>query len=534
MTPGAAAVAALAALSLAVAAAEAAAVAAAAERVVLIVVDQLRADQLDRRPLPRIAALARAGTRFTDAIVGHLAAETIVSHPVIATGWLPRRLPWGDEVLADERGALGRPGLLHLSTALALDRMERLLEAAPGGPDADTLPRVIRRTRGGRVYAIGSKSYAACGMGAAGADSVVFLSDPMKTGPWAGYRRPDGRGVPSWIAGPPGNRFHVDGRRTYGTAHLEYPMKGDHYLPGPDARRPGGDLWVAGVALEVMRRDPGWTGLLLTMGGVDKVGHLLGEFDGPVEAGQDPAVHLDRALATADRAVGRVLDRLAELGLADRTLVVLTSDHGALAGRFVGDRGPGRANENWYCGRAENARYARPSRAIAPLAALPQVRFVMADTMIRAWLADGSLASVVATGRAMRALEGVREVHGLIGSRYMRLHRRSDRDSGGVPDREAAWAARELPELLASLAAPHAPHVLGLLDSGVTYGTPGDHGGHQELVQRIPLIFRGPGLGAGRTSRERARLVDIAPTVAALLGAAGGSYDGRVLDVAGR
>ena len=81
-----------------------------------------------------------------------------------------------------------------------------------------------------------------------------------------------------------------------------------------------------------------------------------------------------------------------------------------------------------------------------------------------------------------------------------------------------------------ALTAPHAPDLLVLLEDGVTYGTPGDHGGAQELAQRIPLIFRGPGVPKGRVATGWARLVDVVPTVRRMLGrgpAAG--YDGRAL-----
>ena len=46
------------------------------------------------------------------------------------------------------------------------------------------------------------------------------------------------------------------------------------------------------------------------------------------------------------------------------------------------------------------------------------------------------------------------------------------------------------------MAAPYGPDVVGLLETDVTYGVLGDHGGHQELVQSIPMIFSGPGIGS--------------------------------------
>jgi hypothetical protein len=83
---------------------------AAPQRVVLIVIDQMRADLPRKFPMPNVERLMREGTHFPDAIVGHLASETVVSHLVMASGRMPRSLPWGDEVLADVRGAFGEPG----------------------------------------------------------------------------------------------------------------------------------------------------------------------------------------------------------------------------------------------------------------------------------------------------------------------------------------------------------------------------------------------------------------------------------------
>ena len=57
------------------------------DRVVLIVIDQMRADLPDRFPMPNVRRLMREGTRFPDAIVGHLASETVVSHLVMAKQW---------------------------------------------------------------------------------------------------------------------------------------------------------------------------------------------------------------------------------------------------------------------------------------------------------------------------------------------------------------------------------------------------------------------------------------------------------------
>ena len=67
------------------------------------------------------------------------------------------------------------------------------------------------------------------------------------------------------------------------------------------------------------------------------------------------------------------------------------------------------------------------------------------------------------------------------------------------------------------MAAPYGPDVVALLETDVTYGSKGDHGGHNRLIQSIPLIFSGPGVGS-RDSYRAMRLVDVLPTVLEQMG----------------
>jgi hypothetical protein len=58
---------------------------------------------------------------------------------------------------------------------------------------------------------------------------------------------------------------------------------------------------------------------------------------------------------------------------------------------------------------------------------------------------------------------------------------------------------------------------------------PGGHGGREAEVSNVPLVLAGSGIIAGATARD-ARLIDVAPTVAALLGVpAPGCAEGRAL-----
>ena len=66
--------------------------------------------------------------------------------------------------------------------------------------------------------------------------------------------------------------------------------------------------------------------------------------------------------------------------------------------------------------------------------------------------------------------------------------------------------------------APGGPDVVGLLRDKTTYGVYGDHGGHQKLVQNIPIVFSWPGLDDGEKSSRAMRSVDILPTILQLMG----------------
>jgi hypothetical protein len=377
----------------------------------------------------------------------------------MATGRLPRHLPWADEVMRDPGGQL------WLTTALKLERFRALLDLP------DSLASLVHAELGATVN---------------------------------GTRGPEGHAVPSWLA-----HLRVDGTAARGTGHLEYPLKGDP-----------GDLWVSAVARTVMRRDPRWRALLLTMPGVDKIAHLLGEHERPVDLGQDADVHLANACAAADRALGEVLDLL-----PPGTLVIVTADHGGLAGRFVGDAGPKRANPNWYFGKTENFEERSPSRAIAPLAARPEVAFVMADTMVRVWLRDRSPAAQVRVAAVARALPAAREVWLRGPDRWTRLFRNGPEAAPG------SWHARHARPLMDTMNAPHAADLAVLLHDGVSYGARGDHGGHQEAAQRIPLVFHGAGVPR-EVRQDPARLCDIVPTVRGLLGlGTSPRHDGRPLVV---
>jgi hypothetical protein len=85
------------------------------------------------------------------------------------------------------------------------------------------------------------------------------------------------------------------------------------------------------------------------------------------------------------------------------------------------------------------------------------------------------------------------------------------------PAKFQSWARRHSAELMATMAGPAAPDLVGLLADGVGFGRIGDHGGAQELVQRIPMIIRVPGEKPRRLPAPL-RLMDLAPEITRILG----------------
>jgi len=95
---------------------------------------------------------------------------------------------------------------------------------------------------------------------------------------------------------------------------------------------------------------------------------------------------------------------------------------------------------------------------------------------------------------------------------------------------ERSWFARHAEELVNTMAAPNGPDAVGLTATDTTYGVIGDHGGANELVQRIPMVFYGPGVSSKDSNRDM-RLVDVMPTILKTMGIAydPDSVDGKAL-----
>ena len=496
-------------------------------KVVVILVDALSRQVVRRYDMDHVQALMYRGADFPNAYLGHMGAETVVTHNVLTTGALPKHMGWADEYVRDVDGVItpdvdeDTDNPYWLTGSLSSDQMFALQENAGYPHLADYLHAA---QPGSTVATVSPKTYAAWGMGGAGSDIIVTFSsrnydcdgDAVDDLTWRG---PDGINVPDYLSDPQCGRFYVESSSdlTYDTdmpPAWMYPLDGNRYTVGRDPEHQGGDVWAADAALKIMRNED-WSGVLLSLPGVDKAAHMWGSIDD--DGGPVPMTHMRRATAVADEQVGRVMRYLRRSGQLDDTLVVLTADHGQQPSRnFHGENGPGQGDYNWYWGDAANGDYLDPSPDLHPLIATGNVSVTYQDGAIRTWTVDRSAQTKAETAAAMADLPDVTAVYIRHGDHFRRVFS-VGRDGMGA--KEWAWFQEHATELVNTEAAPYGPEVIGLLRDFTSYGVAGDHGGINRTVQQIPITFA----GAGTTATDRRapiRSVDVLPTVLRAMGIA--------------
>ena len=494
------------------------------DKVVIIVVDALSREIVEKYDMRNVEALMADGVDTPRGYLGHTGSVTVVSHNVITSGMLPRHMGWTSEGYRDVDGVLGPPGGLYITSDFGYDEMSRLQRHAGYPHLSDYLDDT------GKVFTVGPKGYAAYGLsgpGSADTSVVTFASGPSCNG--VRWRMPAGRAVPSYIAGDCGSRYWVERDKGYDTLQFPaqlYPATDDRYVVGDEPAHRGGDVWATDAVLDIMGHEKdAWSGIFVSLPGVDKAAHMWGGVNDPEAAtpGYDPMTHLRYAAATADAQVGRIMDALEASGELDSTLVVLTADHGSVAaapGHWHGDFEP--VNDygyfNWYYGDPENdVFYNQPQEALQPLIDTGNVGLSYSDSSLNVWLEDQSPAAVAEAAGIMKGLPDVTAVWQRRGDHFDRVTPvRWDRMTSGG---EKSWFARKAQELVDTQAADYGPDLIATLPDDTTYSVLGDHGGIQRASQQIPIVFAGADL-SGKDLHAEVRSVDIMPTILDTLGIA--------------
>lgn len=510
-------------------------------RVIIIVLDQTRKETLTRYGMENVIGLRNGGVSFPKAYLGHMAAETVISHNVMTSGQLPKNMGWSNEIHRDVANVTGLgAGAYHVTSSMSCSEFNSLIDAGAYLKLPDYLDAHFGETS--TFASIAEKRTAACtgGQTAGASDPEHFILqirgssvsfDCDGDGTAETWRKPEDGNLtaPAYLdLATDCNRFWTQQTDSYGTSALApawmYPLEGNRFAPGFDPAHLGGDTWSADAAIKVIENDPNWRGMLVSLGAIDKMGHMWGVND-PGEPGALPGSveemrHLPFIAKLADEQVGRIEDALDAAGILDETLIVITADHGAQTGkRFHGINAAGRSDFNWYFGTetttGTNESYLLPSPAIQDLsnALGSNLGFSYQDSHIAVLLNDASLANLQAAALAVRGLPDVVAAFYRDGDHYVRHG-----SVASMPRAERRWFNLHAQELVDTMAADFGPDVVGLLRNDTTYGVFGDHGGNQFQVQDIPIIFSWSGLQAGAQPNVAMRSVDLLPTILTLMG----------------
>jgi hypothetical protein len=156
--------------------------------------------------------------------------------------------------------------------------------------------------------------------------------------------------------------------------------------------------------------------------------------------------------------------------------------------------------------------YSQPSPALQPLIDTGNVAFSYQSTAVETWLVDHSVTKKKEGAAAMLQVPGVTAAYWHDGNQFRLFG--TNRMTGP----EQSWWRLHGQELVNTMAAPNGPDVIGLLHDKTSYGVYGDHGGAQEAVQRVPMVFWSPSLAFANNTGAPFKTIDVMPTILDVMG----------------
>ena len=476
--------------------------------VVVITVDQMRADYLERfkgQFTGGLARMLRDGALFTEAYQDHAMTETAVGHATVLAG----RNPASHGIIRNSEGA-NDPGATLIEArgngASPLRfRGTTLFDWLEARSPESRMLSVSRKDRGA-ILPVGLARQLVFWFADGRFTTSDYYADSLPT--WV--RAFNARDVPAHAAGgawepllPADSYPEPDSAPwEHGGIDIAFP----HRMPADSAlaRRmfigtPWMDALTLDFALEGVRqagigRGPAPDVLAVSLSSTDAVGHTYGPYSREIH---DQMVRLDRSLGT-------FLDSLATLCDPQRTVVVLTADHG-ITPFTAWSRQNGFPLADVVS--VDSIVQAASNGLFLLLGAGRWIRYFDLGllTMDRAGLAARgvNVDSVVgALATSIRAVHGVLRVDTPISLAAV------DTAQDAVGRR---WLNTIPPNVGAELMVTLTPKSVFGGANSAEHGQPSDDDTH------VPLLFWGVGIRAG-TYANRVSVVDLAPTLAQLLG----------------
>lgn len=512
--------------------------------VVVLVVDQMRADYLDRFRSQfegGLAWLLEKGTVFGDAHHDHATTSTAPGHATLATGVFPGRHGIVGNNFYDRRAR--RSVYSFADSASEILGYPQAAGRSPANLLRDGLADWIRaESPASRIFAVAIKDRAAIPLGGKRPDGVYWYRNSRGDFVTSSYYRAD---YPDWVT-----TFNASDRaeRYYGgewdrllpdsayrlSREDDFAAESDamsRTFPHPFALSDGGaarkyyaqlpetpfgdelslEFAIEIVASERLGRDEHPDILFVGLSSADYIGHAYGPYSQEV---QDYYLRLDRMLA--DFFAG--LERLIPSG---RFLIVLTADHGVMVmPEQLTRHGVDAGRTDPRPIRAEVRRVLEEAVQLREIGAFPE------------WHEAGGLCfdlGAAPTAAADGSRLGRRLTESLARQAELGpVYTYDDLASGSGTGRLYAKFTRSFhPDRAADVVyAPREYHLLTSISTRTSHGSPYEYDTH------VPLIFAGPRLSPSRIDRF-VRTVDLAPTLAALIGIkAPADLDGRDLGLA--
>ncbi|MBV9282751.1 MAG: alkaline phosphatase family protein [Chloroflexi bacterium] len=449
---------------------------------VVFVIDGAGPADLDPAGMPNLRALERDGIRYDRAWVGQFPPSITASSATLGTGRYPR-----------DHGVLGdmwwdsRTRQIVSSTdpnQVRLGSLDQMMEARGG----TALP-VLLKTRypGARVLSVGGAGCASAS--AAGTWLADYVLCPARFNRHWVAADVTGHDPPAGFLRDPAWRVPV--------------ARGPQLGPLVEGWSAGAqDDWIARAAIWAMRR----THPQLTIINFPELENLL-----PWASPGQRAAIVGRLLSGIDRDIGAVLRELRRERAYDRAVFLVTSDQAVAPIRH---------------------HVSRAALDEAILAAGGDRVYIQADEAARIGLRDHLQAEPVAQGLQAENLTNVDAIYYKVPAGAGWAYRAQYLN----PSLPRSFPAATV-SLLATSASAGSPDVVEAYAPGTStrndrigsFPRTGASGGFQWDNQHIPLVISGHGVVTGARSAYPARLVDVAPTLAALLGLPPFHGDGAVL-----